>query len=290
MWTAPTTTTRTTRTHATSRTESAGSGSAIMRYPIFNANISVLMHGLEDNPILKIGPNSNHQVLYFFGARHTNNNNDVQFGRLKKFWDEFLNNSSEERVAIIEGNVRDVPDNYEEAIKKYGESGAIFWLANKASIPVVCAEPSSSEQRKFLCSLFDPQLVAYALIVQNLGAWFRHVRDSTFSQAVERSIKREAEFTGIYEFIPDSNWLHDKHNELFDQQSLEDEKFLNSISDPRKDDTIINAIISNGTEMRNNHIKSVIVENWKDKKSIFIVYGKGHLSILRDSLKELTSM
>lgn len=41
--------------------------------------------------ILKLKSNSTGQLLYFFGAQHTNDPNHPQFTALKKLWGEFLN-------------------------------------------------------------------------------------------------------------------------------------------------------------------------------------------------------
>lgn len=242
---------------------------------------------LEVNPIIKLGSNSKDQALYFFGARHTNDPTDTQFEYLKQFLDEFLNVAKGERTIFVEGATRETPQNYEEAIREYGETGAINWLARESDIETVCPEPSNEEQRKALCVLFSPQIVAYTMITQYLAGWFRQERQLSFENVINRTLDREAKFSEIYGFVPERKWLDDQHKKLFGEKPLEDKEFVDSISDPRKSDTEVNLVVATRTKMRNEHVFSKIAEAWKEGKSVFIVYGKGHLATLEHSLREL---
>lgn len=243
----------------------------------------------QENSVLKLGPNNSGQVLYFFGARHTNDPVDTQFSYLKKSFSEFMSIGKGERIVFVEGAIREVPQNYEEAILKHGEAGAIQQLAREVNIVANCPEPNDIEQRKSLCLLFDPQLVVYALIAQNLSGWFRSARQSSFEDAINRSLIREAKFSEVYGFLPDITWLNDQQKYLFGKQELEDKKFLDSISDPRKTGTQINNIIAARTGIRNDHLLTTIAEAWKSQKSIFIVYGKGHFTVLEQSLRDIVA-
>jgi len=240
--------------------------------------------------ILKLGPTLNSQILYLFGANHSNNPNDSQFTQLQQLWNEFLSVVDNDKIVFTEGAIREVPTNYEEAIRQRGEVGATQWLAKKSEILAIYPEPDESEQRKKLCSIFDPQTVAYALITQNLAAWFRQTtHQSDFTEATERSVKREARFAEIFGFTPSTSWLHDQHKKLFGNQRLEDQDFLDKISDPRKNDTPINAIVAGRTKIRNEYIHNCIVEIWKSGKNIFMVYGKGHFVVLEPILKKMVT-
>jgi len=256
----------------------------------FHVNIKIsLSEQSQENYVLKLNSDLTGQILYFFGAKHTNNPNDAQFNHLKKLFEEFLKIAKGEKIIFTEGAIHETLQDYEEAIRQQGEIGAIQWLGNEADIEMICPEPSSSEQRKALCLSFDPQIVAYAMVTQNLAGWFRHTRQSSFEEATNRSLSREAQFSEIYGFMPDRDWLYDQHKKLFREQLLEDKNFLDSISDPRQDDTQINAIITARTEIRNNYLFSRIAEAWKMGKSILVVYGKGHLDDLETKLSTLVS-
>lgn len=241
----------------------------------------------QSNPTLKLGPNSNGQILYFFGARHGNDPTDAQFSQLKELWSDFLNVAKGERITFTEAAIREVPVTFEDAIKQRGEVGAAQWLSKQAGVTAMCPEPDDTEQREALCADFSPQAVAYALIAQNLAAWFRHAHDFPFSEAIERSVKRETKFSDIYGFSPDVVWFQEQHRKLFGDQQPEDKTFLDSIADPRKNDTLVNQIVSGRTKMRNEYVRARIAEAWKSGKSIFIVYGKGHLVVLEAELKAL---
>ena len=241
----------------------------------------------KDISIFKIGPTPTGQVLYFFGARHTNDPGDTQFAELKRFWDEFLNISKTERVVFTEGTIRVTLPKYEDSIIQHGETGAMQWLANESSVTCVCPEPDSNEQRRVLCTSFDPKLVAYTMIAQNLTSWYRHTNQSSFDEALNKVIEREAKFADIYGFVCDKIWFLEQHKKLFGEQKLDDKKFLDLITDPRKNDTVINTIVALRTKKRNEHIFGEINNAWKSGKSIFAVYGKGHLVALEDLLKNI---
>ncbi len=238
--------------------------------------------------MLKVGPNKKGGAIYFFGARHTNDFEDSQFELLKSLWDEFMASHKNDGVVFVESEVDDIPNKYGDAIRQYGEVGAASWLAKQAGSVVVCPEPNGEEQRKYLCESFDAQLVAYAFIVRGLSSWFKHKRESHFDDAVSQLIKREEGFSSVYHFVPNDVWFYSKHNEMFKNQPLSDKKFLDSISDPiQKRHSIINDIISSLSDMRNDFILEMINKFWRQGKSIFIVYGKGHLGVLRAGLENL---
>jgi len=241
----------------------------------------------QGNPVLKLGPNPKGQVIYFFGAKHTNDPSDEQFVRIKDLFEGFLNCAKGAKVVFVEGVVREIPQIYEEAINQYGESGAVQWLGMEACIDVIHPEPSDAEQREKLCASFNSSDVAYAVIVQNLASWFRHESQTSFNEAIDRVLNRESKFSSIYNFIPDRSWFNSQHKKLFGEQKLEDKKFLDLISNPRKSNTVINKVIGSRSKLRNKHILSVITKAWKSWNSIFIVYGKGHLVALEDTLKAL---
>ncbi len=241
----------------------------------------------KDISIFKIGPTPTGQVLYFFGARHTNDPGDTQFAELKRFWDEFLNISKTERVVFTEGTIRVTLPKYEDSIIQHGETGAMQWLANESSVTCVCPEPDSNEQRRVLCTSFDPKLVAYTMIAQNLTSWYRHTNQSSFDEALNKVIEREAKLVNIYGFVIDKTWFYDQHEKLFGKQKLEDKYFLDLISDPRKSETVVNTVVASRTKMRNEYVSSVLNKEWKLGKSIFIVYGKGHFTAFENLLDKI---
>lgn len=241
----------------------------------------------EEDHILKIYSKNNKQAVFFFGAKHTNNPNDEQFIVLEKLWGDFFDNYGDNSVAICEGLVRKPVDSFVDAIKSHGESGAIQWFARKNRIEIICGEPASLLQREYLCKKFDKDDVAYAIVVQRISGWFRGTHNRTFSEVVNNSILNEIEFEDIYGFMPTTEWFYSKHKNLFSIQNLEDKLFIDSITDPRTTNTIINSIISTRSKFRNDNLLSLINKLWKEGKSIFIVYGNGHLVVLRDSLKKI---
>ena len=241
----------------------------------------------QEIPILKLGPGAKDQIIYFFGAYHTNNPEDPQFDNLKKIWGEFLLKSGVNKTAFVEGATREIPEAYEEAIREYGEAGALQWLAHGRGIGVSRPELGEREQRQLLSNTYYPELVAYTVIAQNLAGWLRHTKKESFQDALARVLGREAKFSDIYNFNLNGEWFESKHKELFGSQGIEDKTFLDSITDPRKKNTVINEIVASRSALRNKYLLEVIANAWKNGESIFIVYGKGHLASLESELQSL---
>lgn len=245
-----------------------------------------MINDLQENPIIKIKSISGN-ALYFLGARHTNDPSDVQFDKIKNLWSDFLENTEGERIIFIESIIHNTSDDFEDSVRKYGEAGAVFFLARKAGLGVIKPEPTAEEQRRILCGLFDKEIVVYTMIIQNLSAWSRLINKSNFNDVLKRTLHTEKEYSEIYGFTPDITWFKKQHRKLFGKQEIEDRFFLNNISNPRKSDTQINIVASHRTKVRNEYIINRITEAWNSGKNIFIVYGKGHLSILEDELQKL---
>ena len=91
----------------------------------------------QENIILKFGPNSLGQVLYFFGAQHTNDPNHPQFAALKELWGEFLNVAKKEKVALVEGATSALDSESEVAVQKalhaLMEGKTVFAIAHRLS-------------------------------------------------------------------------------------------------------------------------------------------------------------
>lgn len=242
---------------------------------------------MEETPILKLQSKSSPQVLYFFGAKHTNNPDEEQFKKMESLWTEFLMNTHTERIALVEKLTPTKGNDIKESIRLGGESSALVFIAESQDIPVTCPEPDEKEQRRMLCQSFDPVDVAYSLVMQNLAAWFRHARQSSFEDAVDRSIARESKFSDVYGFLLTTENLNQWFVKSFGNTTLEDKDLLDSISDPRRKDTVVNQVVALRTRLRNEYIYNSIEALWRSGKSIFIVYGRGHLYSLREMLQRL---
>jgi hypothetical protein len=242
---------------------------------------------MEETSILKLQSKFSSQVLYFLGAKHTNNPDDEQFMKMETLWTEFLQHTHNERIALVEKLTPSRGNDIEEYVRLGGESGALVFHAESQDIPVMCPEPDEKEQRQMLCQSFDPVDVAYSFVMQNLAAWFRHARQSSFQDAVDRSIARESKFSGVYGFLPTKENLNQWFTKSFGSETLEDKDLLDSISDPRKKNTIVNQVVALRTSLRNEYIYNYIEDLWRSGKSIFIVYGRGHLHVLQEKLQQL---
>jgi hypothetical protein len=116
---------------------------------------------------------SNGQILYYFGAEHSKDVLHPQFEILKEKWREFLNKTkSKKRVVFFEGKViLGQLSTLEESIKKYGESGAIVFLANQLSVFSYRPESGIKVEVKKLLNFFSKDEIFYFYIARAIGHW-----------------------------------------------------------------------------------------------------------------------
>ncbi|MBU6370665.1 MAG: hypothetical protein KGH93_01085 [Patescibacteria group bacterium] len=240
--------------------------------------------------LVRYGAQAN--LLCFFGALHSNDPKHPQFSLLKNTWN-FFEQGPGNKVVVIEStrnaqNNFEIFENFEEAVKQCGEPGGMYVLSRTAGIEVIFGEIDADEQRKMLLTEFDAENVAYACLMQSAAVWFRAKRKLSFTEALVNYVKKETMFSSIYGFEPTMDWLYEKHKELFGNQPIDDERFVLSICDPRKKDTLINKIVSKRTEIRNEHLLAIINDNMHVGRNIFVMYGRGHLDMLYDELIKST--
>src|SRR3989344_2852711 len=81
------------------------------------------------------------QILYYFGANHSPNHDNPQYPTLKEYWNKFLEaTENKDRIVLVEGSLRRLIENEEEAIINGSEASFITLLAHRADVPVACPD------------------------------------------------------------------------------------------------------------------------------------------------------
>lgn len=230
------------------------------------------------------------QSLFYFGANHSRDQNNHQYPILRDYWNQFLNKTNErDRIVLIETNLRKVGTDEEETIRNGSEGNAITLWARNKNVLVACPEPIRSELDSLALSQFIKDEMAYYKFSVVVHSWQKLPKSKeekySFSQNVTQflDVIKQQEMWKDYDFsIPHMREIHKKiFNTEFDENVRTDH------TNPNTDKTIINKIARVLSDLRDVHITSEIKRYWNEGKSIFVVFGSGHLIIQEPALRKL---
>lgn len=233
---------------------------------------------------------NNKQSMFYFGANHSRNPADSQYPALKSYWKKFLQaTTGKDRIVLVEGGLRSLEKDEKTAIERSSEGGLITLLAHNANVQTACPDIRSEELLKQLPDISKEEDLLYDFLI-----WFNNFRTLTepkpdFHKNVEKWLEWKkqqnqtwADINISFEYIKNlyKNILGQEFNEKINS---------NNLVDPNKTETRMNQIARAQSDLRDANIASEIVRYWKEGKSIFVVFGSGHLIIEKPALQKLLS-
>lgn len=227
------------------------------------------------------------QSLFYFGANHSRDPQNVQYPILKKYWEEFMQSTEgRSRIVLIEGGLRQVASSESEAIKKGAEADFATFLAHKAGIPVDCPDIRDNDRLMLLQSTPIEHTLLYWFVVfadnwrrqadpkpdfeEYISSRFDAQRKRNMWKGEDLSFKRVVK---LYE-------------ELIGKEFVQDDNF-NDLTNPNKTGAITNDVARAQSDLRDLRIASEIERHWDEGKSIFAIFGSGHLIIQEPALKKV---
>lgn len=240
-----------------------------------------------DNQICTFEIIKNNQVLFYFGATHTYNPRHEQFIHIKKYWNNFLEKSKNtDRIILIEGGVRKIERNETEAIIKDGEAGFLTYLGNQSEVKVISPKIDNNLVPQELFEGNDKdELLLYCKLcyldqynrIEKPNLSFDEYFDNWFIDEVK---------SGIWNYSDlDNKRLDDLYKILTGtviKYNESQKKYLN----PNILDTKLNLIAKEISDIRDYKIACEIEKQWIKGKSIFVIYGFGHLIIQKPALEK----
>jgi len=226
------------------------------------------------------------QAIFYFGAKHSRNPKDDQWGKLEVYWKQFLDATSGKRTVFLEG-----PGGFEvfglareEIIKRFGEAGLLISMAKPQNIPFVWPDLSIQEEAKQLEQQFDLDLVNYFIFVRSAGAWLKAGAKGTFNEVVDKAVISTAQ--RISGAPAELNFYASTHKRIFGRELvLSEQETLIRAAAPVYHDSVINDIARASSRLRNQHIVSEIERYWLGGNSIFVLLGSGHAVVQEMALK-----
>ena len=189
---------------------------------------------------------------------------------------------------MVEGGKRPFIKDRKEAIQEGGEGHFMAHLAGNKNISIDSPEPNEKLERKKLLKEFskeDVQLYYFSRIVYQ---WNCLTKKIDFEQYTNDFLNDDKKKSGWKSF--DFSLLH--MIEIFESRlnrkfKKSDKSFFYSINNPHYTNAITNQISKRSGGIRDNTIVKNIVKLWKSGKSIFIVYGSGHIPVFREKLENM---
>jgi len=230
------------------------------------------------------------QVLYYFGANHSPDINNPQYPALKVYWEKFLESSKErERIVLVEGGLRSLAEDEVIAIKKGSKGAFITFLAHKENVPIASPDISDSELVNKLPDINREEFLLYWFL--SYVDHFRRIPEPKpdfneyFIKWSENEKQRE-----LWDGIDISlEYLKDLYKKVLGKDFYEKDNH-NDIVNPNKTETRINEIARKQSDLRDANIVKEIENYWKEGKSIFVVFGRGHLIIEKPALKKVIGL
>jgi hypothetical protein len=230
---------------------------------------------------------SSDQKLFYFGANHSKDPNNKQYPILKDFWGKFLEKIDvKNSIVLVEGGLRRVFENEQEAILDRAEGNLITIYATNLSIKIESPDIPLDDAIKSIPEITREQFFLYIFL-----SWFSNYQrypdpkpdfETEYLKWSKRFEKKQY-WNGFDTGVQNMKIMF--KNILKEEFSLEFK--ANDYINPNRSESIINEIARKHSDARDLNIASEIEKYWNEGKSIFVVFGSGHLIIQEPALREL---
>lgn len=226
------------------------------------------------------------QYIFCFGAVHVYNPNHRQFLAIEKFWKTFLTlTKKQKRIVFVEGGKRPLARTKRGAIENGGEGDFMLWLAEKAGVTVDSPEPLQYEEYRELEKQFSREEIELYYFTRHAYQWNRFSKKPPFADYINGFLKQDTRQSRSKKFdFSLENMKTIFRKKLGRSFKPNDKTFFYSIINPHYTKTVINKVSKVSGEIRDDYIAKNIIRQWNSGKSIFSVYGNGHIPALKKYL------
>lgn len=226
------------------------------------------------------------QILFYFGANHSPNPADPQYPILKKNWNEFLTiTDNKDRVVLVEGRLRPIIENEKMAIASGSEGNLITLLAYKAGVPVIC--PDINDEDMYHLSHFNQDEILLYFFLKWFNHYHRHIKPMPNLETLIKKWCINQKKKKMWQNKKISLKILKQIYRQILNKNFDKNKNPNNLINPNKTGTIINKIARAQSHARDINIVTKIAQCWNEGKSIFVVFGHGHLIIQKPALKKI---
>ncbi len=257
---------------------------------------------------------STQQLLEYIGTDHTKPLTHKQYNIIDKRLKEFLKNSGQRQISIIEAVYPQSYSSKEEAYNKLTDCGYANWISSQNNIPVIDGELSHQAVIQQIIQEFGKEAGYYFAFAQAISFEARNSsKQGDPTPSLVQSVREWTEDNTVtWNSLKD---LHKKFTGLdFPTMALSDFSdmiFFSRLMDLSYHTSFMRSTFGNvipfrssipssvahkfypmlrrSHQIRDNHTLAIITEQWNQKKNIFIVYGALHAAALKKSLQNLVN-
>jgi len=228
---------------------------------------------------------NNKQLLFYFGANHSRNPADPQYQALKEYWNKFLKaTNGKDGIVLVEGRLRKLEKDEKTAIINGSEGSFVTLLAHKAGVPIASPDISDEELMKRLPDMNRDEILLYWFLSW-LNNFQKHAEPKPdFEKSAQMWCENQKQ-REIWKNVDISlRRLKELYKKILGKEFNKDGN-PNDLVNPNKEGTSINKIARTQSDLRDLNIASEIERYWNEGKSIFVVFGRGHLIIQEPVLR-----
>jgi len=208
--------------------------------------------------------------LVYVGSRHTNDATALDIALIESLWSQ-----ARPELAFNEGGDPPTESTKAEAVRLYGESGFVRFLAARDGVPVASLEPTKQELAKRLVPEFGAELVKLGFLLLQV----KHHRNNPtepFETAVARTFSTLNRTPGLEGQPRDLAELERRFAARFPEAPVL-RQLPEAWTDPVQAINEMNAFYRRASEERDRHMIDLLADRVRQGQRVFAVVGASHV-------------
>lgn len=214
--------------------------------------------------------------VYVLGIEHTQDKHDPQIDSIRTIWHTY-----KPEIALVEGRLGFLFSPLQNAVEELGEGGETMRLSKKDNVPIYTWEPQRDAEVKLLLQKHHPKHVALFYTLRPYFSNMRFGKPENPDKKVKEYLESRTDYDGIRnqistveqidsiwqsDFSREKNWRHMSDEYGYPKGYLFELANLSNLS-------------------RDLHLCSIIIDQVKSGKKVFVTMGSSHAFRIEETLK-----
>ncbi|OGN09543.1 MAG: hypothetical protein A2606_02045 [Candidatus Yanofskybacteria bacterium RIFOXYD1_FULL_42_10] len=247
---------------------------AAYRPSIFKEPLCITLHSAKGTTIILLG---------VFHSSFVAESSQVDL--LQTQWNIFIKLYGNKIVLAEKPKPKAQLENFAETLKRFGESGAVHWLAQRDNIQSYCPEPDHSGVLKYLMKQFQAEDVVFAYILSTVEWRQKLSPPQTAQQMISSGITYWNRYTKLLKFTLTEEWFMNRFDREFPNTELEDDNAYRAAISSLSGKTIFNKIMTEKGRYRDIALLQAIKNDVDAGCHLFVVYGHTHIWAIESAVQ-----
>ncbi|MCP4679320.1 MAG: hypothetical protein GY854_28295 [Deltaproteobacteria bacterium] len=223
------------------------------------------------------------EILYF-GTVHTNDPSHAMIANIQKSWRSFG-----PTVAFSEGGVRPSVRSLDQAVDRFGEPGALRFLADRDNVPIRSLDPPLSEQVSWLVNEFSTEKIKLYFILRQVSQYHRLSQQSSLEEYIRGYLDHLSRHPPLAGSPSNLKEIDEVTKRLMPNLG-EWRRASGNWTSPSVSGSFTNVIAKKMKLARDRHMVSMLVDEVRKGQRVFAVVGMSHVIWQEEALEaELTA-